>query len=329
MSLLGNILLREVPASLLEGLARGEFKVCGSIIQSVTSGQIIGHLQETSVLTSMLASGNPLGATVSGLTQVAAVVQNEQIKATLQFLETLQFANLAATGVSIGVSVAGTALLLHRISRIQSKVDDIARILDDISAKIEDLRQDKITDDFTRLNTLSNQVEEAWLPSSTADDWKVIARDAHFLAERFQRRAFEIRETPTPFVGEPFLQAYALASSLRVTARLGAGQDDMGLQAAIDSAQTLASYGANLNVAALALEQTKIRDGNLMLMQSELAQAVDRLNPIISVLRQRELAAAATVETLHELDVQQIRGRDWLSACRAEKQSPILFLAAS
>lgn len=329
MGLLGNILLREVPASLLEGVARGEFKVCGSIIQSVTSGQIIGHLQETSVLTSMLESGNPLGATVSGLAQGVTVVQNEQIKATLNLLETLQFANLAATGVSIGVSVAGTALLLHRISRIQSKVDDIARSLDDIASKIEDLRQDKITDDFTRLNTLSNQIEEAWLPSSAADDWKAIARDAHFLAERFQRRAFEIRETSTPFIGEPFLHAYALASSLRITARLGAGQDDMGLQAAVDSAETLASYGANLNVAAMALEQTEIRDGNLMLMQSELAQAVDRLNPIVSVIRQRELAAATTVETLQELDMQHIRGKDWLSACRAEKSSPVLYLPVS
>jgi hypothetical protein len=328
MSLLGNVLLREVPASLLEGVARGEFRVCGSVIQSVTSGHIIGHLQETSALTSMLASANPISVT-GVLAQGVSVVQNEQIKATLKFLETLQFANLAVTGLSIGVSVAGTALLLHRISRIQSKVNDIAQTLDEISTKIDDLRQDKVSDDFTRLSTLSNQVEEAWLPSSTSDDWKPIARDAHLLADQFMRRAFEIRETPTPYYGEPFLQAYALASSLRVTARLGAGQDDMGLQAAIDSAETLASFGANLNVAALALEQTTIRDGDLTLMQSDLAAAVDDINPVISVIRQRELAAAATVETLQELVVQQIRGKDWLSACRAETRNPILFLPAS
>ena len=144
------------------------------------------------MLASMLVNGNPLGASLEVLAQGVSVVQNEHIKATLKFLETLQFANLAATGVSIGVSVAGTALLLHRISRIQAKVDDIARSLNDIASKIEDLRQDKITDDFTRLNTLSNQVEEAWLPSSTPEDWKAIARDAHFLAEKFQRRAFDL-----------------------------------------------------------------------------------------------------------------------------------------
>ncbi len=328
MSLLGNTLLREVPSNLLEGVARGEFRVCGSVIQSATSGRIIGHLQETSALASILPS-----LSLTGLPNLAAqgvaIVQNEQIKTSLKFLETLQLANLAATGVSIGVSVAGTALLLDRISRIQTRVDAIARSLDDISSKIEDLRNESIADDFTRLNTLSNQVEEAWLPSSTSDDWKAIARDAHFLAEKFKRRAFELRETSTPLMGETFLQAYALASSLRVTARLGAGQDDMALQAAVGSAETLASFGANLNVATLALAQTKIKDGDLAQMQVDLAAAMDQLNPIVSMVRQRELAAAATVEILQELDVRQIRGKDWLLASRAETQNPVLFLPVS
>jgi hypothetical protein len=48
--------------------------------------------------------------------------------------------------------------------------------------------------------------------------------------------------------------------------------------------------------------------------------------PIVTSARERELAAAASAETLDELARQEISGRDWLEVSRSETNSPLLFL---
>jgi hypothetical protein len=40
----GAVLLREVPEHILAGVRLGDFKVYGSIIRSLRSGRIVGHL---------------------------------------------------------------------------------------------------------------------------------------------------------------------------------------------------------------------------------------------------------------------------------------------
>ena len=44
MTMLANVLVREVPAEHLTGVGRGDYQVFGSIIRSTTSGRIVGHL---------------------------------------------------------------------------------------------------------------------------------------------------------------------------------------------------------------------------------------------------------------------------------------------
>ncbi|MDH7974539.1 hypothetical protein QH494_20305 [Sphingomonas sp. AR_OL41] len=322
---LTNTLLRKIPGQLLVGVASGEYRVSGSIIQSVTSGRIVGHLQETSAFSSLLSSG-PMALPQMAL-EAVSVVQNEQIKAAVAVVQALQVANLALSGISIGVSIAGTALLARRIARVEQKVDTILPGLAAVARGIEGLRAERIADDFTRLRTLADQVEEAWLPSATHAEWTAIARDSHFLADSFERRARELNDARDRLANEPFIDAYALASGLRVTARLAAGQDDMARQAATARTYSLVALGEPIRLGRLVLAGAP--DDEIAATprwQERLDHRIQDFLPIVTSARERELAAAASAETLDELARQEISGRDWLEVSRSETNSPLLFL---
>ena len=125
--MLGGRVLREVPARFVEGVGTGEYKVFGSIIRSRLTNRIVGHLQETSGLSKMaslaMAPANPLGAAASAAELIGQCVlysQNRAILNAVKTIEQLQIASLAVGVVGIGVSIAGTALILERIKRVET-----------------------------------------------------------------------------------------------------------------------------------------------------------------------------------------------------------------
>ncbi len=324
--LLAQTVMRDIPSHFLAGVATGEYRVAGSVIQSVASGRIVGHLQETSALSSLLGNGLGLGPLEMAM-QTVEVVQNEQIKAAVAVVQSLQVANLALTGLSIGVSVAGTALLARRIARVEGKVDAILPELAKMMRGIETLRAERIEEDFTRLRTLTDQVQEAWLPSATQGDWIAIARESHVLADNFERRARNLGEGGDSLHGEPFVDAFAMASGLRVTARLAAGQDDMARQASVVRAEALYALGEPIQLGRLALASMGTGgEAGAPHWQERIDRRVEELRPVVGAAREREMSAAGSAETLEELARQGIAGRDWLEAARSEQSSPVLFL---
>lgn len=321
---LANVVLREVPAELLAGVASGQYRVAGSIIQSVSSGRVVGHLQETSAISALL-NFSPLSLPQMAMDTVS-VVQNEQIKAAISVVQSLQIANLAASDMGIGVSVAGAAILAKRIARVEEKVDAILPNLDAIVRRLEAMRVERIAEDFTRLRTLVDQVEEAWLPSATQREWIAIARDAHFLADSFERRARELSAASDVLNTEPLVEAFALASGLRVTARMASCQDDMAREAASSRALTLVQLGKAIQLAPLALAHAPMETAGTPEYLDLLEQKADGLRSTVARVREREIAAAATSETLHELARQGVSGREWLDTAKSEEHNPLMFL---
>ncbi|WP_067107871.1 hypothetical protein [Sphingopyxis granuli] len=321
---LAHVVLREVPAELLAGVASGQYRVAGSIIQSVSSGRVVGHLQETSAISSLL-NFSPLSLPQMAIDAVS-VVQNEQIKAAISIVQSLQIANLVASGMGIGVSVAGAAILAKRIARVEEKVDAILPNLAAIVRGLEAMRVERITEDFTRLRTLVGQVEEAWLPSASQREWIAIARDAHFLADSFERRARELGAASDVLNTEPLVEAFALASGLRVTARMASCQDDMAREAASSRALTLVQLGEAIQLAPLALAHAPMETAGTSTWLDLLGQKADDLRSTVARVREREIAAAGTAETLHELARQGVSGREWLDTAKSEGHNPLLFL---
>jgi hypothetical protein len=340
-TLLGDVLLRQVPAHLLAGVQAGDLQVYGSVIRSLTSGRIVGHLQETSGLAKLgataLASHASLPLTGAGLAvdlvgHGVSYVQNEQIKAAVSVVQNLQIANLALGAIGIGVSVAGFAILSAKISRVEANMDAMAGRLDEIARGVESLRRDRIADDFTRLRTAAEQMDEGWSLSDPAPQWRQVATEAHSLANIFERRARELTTDPADVAAaEPFLDALGLAAGLRVSARLASGDDAAGRAAASEGTKALVSVGEHISLGASALREMRPHAalGGSRDWDQALAGRVDTLRPLVERARQREAAAASTSLTLAELQRQDINGRAWLEAARSEEAEPVLCLLPS
>ncbi len=225
---IGEILLREVPETLLAGVQTGEFRIYGSIIRSVRTGRIAGHLQETSGLTSLASQlltspatlplqGVGLGVDLLG--HAATYVQNEQIKTAIGVLHNLQLGNAALGAAGIGVSVAGFAVLSAKIDRVETKLDSLSQRVDAIGRAVEHMLREKIADDFIRLRTATEQMDEGWHLSDAFQHWRHVANEAHALVNIFERRIYQMLDddrSDTQAV-EPMQEAMAMAIAMRVS----------------------------------------------------------------------------------------------------------------
>lgn len=133
-----------IPPDLQALIASGQAKLYGAIIKDLASGKILGHVQQTQGLVNKFFSvGSVLAGSGFSPLGVIGAVQNEQIKSSLKklgqdmaFLQNLQVANMALTGVGIGVSVAGFAIMNMRLNAIenhlgtlQEEVREIGRMM--------------------------------------------------------------------------------------------------------------------------------------------------------------------------------------------------------
>lgn len=335
-SLVG-MFVRGVPAHLAAGLNDGTLKLFGSIIRNASNGQIAGFLQETGVgQYAALAMGNPglaVGKAALDLgLKVTTVVQNEQIKRAVATLHNLQLGSLALGVAGIGVSVVGFAVMSAKIEGVRRQVDGLGERIDTLARSVELLRQEVIATDFDRLRTVVEQVDEGFVVTDPAAQWRDAAMAAHELANRFERRAKEVLgDKPVFDTVEPFAAAHALASAVRVSARLAAGDEAAARIAADGAAKTARDLTGNFGIADLA-SQTLLASG-VEAGTAGYARAIEAAHtaaaPVIATARAREAAALSTPLTLAELERRGIAGRGWLEAARAESEEPVLLLEAA
>lgn len=330
---LGDVLLREIPASLIAGVQAGELKVYGSIIRSLSTGQIVGHLQETSAFSRIAAhalGGMPGVGTLTDIGgHAVSYVQNEQIKAALSVVQGLQIANLALGAVGIGVSVAGFAIVARKIAGLEAKLDAYGEQVGRIAKGVDLLLAHRVADDLVHLRTLAAQMDEAWSLRHPDHQWQQVAREAQLLGARFQQRLERLREEDglEPISAEPLLDAFALACTTRVSARLALGDDAAARNAANDGAYSLADFSAAFALDEIVLQRIcalQVAPGTAA-WKNALDDEIEAARPILARVRNREASAAATGITLAELENRGIAGREWLEAARQETDAPLLL----
>jgi hypothetical protein len=333
--LLTDVLLRQIPEHLLSGVNSGQLEVYGSIIRSLADGRIVGHLQETSGLASLFMGPVTLPLQAGGLAvdvvgHATSFVQNEQIKAAVSVVRQLGMANVAVATAGIGVSVAGYALLAAKIGLLEAKVDAMTDALAAIARDVDALRRDRIADDFSRLRTISEQMDEGWSLSDGHSQWRQVASEAHMLANTFERRATGLLAAPMtdPLAAEPFILAVAMSGATRVSARLATGDDAAARRAADETARILAELVGQVSLSDAALR--RVRAEKIAPGSREWGDALSRVaaivQPTIGALRDKQVAASTTTLTLRELDAQEISGREWIEMARLEEDSPVLCL---
>ena len=341
MTPVSEVLLRQVPPELLEAVRIGTLKLYGSIIRDASSGQITGFLQETGAapkLAQALRGVGALDATPVGAAMrvadlgmgAASLVQNEQIKAQLRLVTNLQLGNLLLTGVGIGVSIAGFAIVAARIAEVGTKIDKLADTLEAIARNVDALRRDRIAEHLTALRTVAERYDEGWALADAGKHWRDTAVDAHALVNQFARLATEVldRNPADLAAADPFSEALALAISLRVNARLAAGDDTIAVTAATDGAHMLINIGDRLGVGEAAL--ARLAESGLAPSTLGWSEALDvearGIRLVTDAARARETATVATAMTIRSLVDRNAPGRQFLEEARDVAGDAIRFL---
>ena len=341
MTIAHEVLLRQVPPELADAVHAGAIKLFGSILRDPVTGRIAGFLQETGAapkLMKALGSASVLDATPVGAAMrvadlgmgAAGLVQGEQIKAQLRLVSQLQIGNLLLTGAGIGVSLAGFAIMAAKIDAVGRKVDGLVDRLDALARSVEALRHDRIGEHLAELKTVAERYEEGWLPGGSDRHWRDTATDAHRLANHFARLATEVSQRAPDDLpsADPFLEALALAITLRINARLAAGDDAIALAAAEAGAQSLIEQGDRRQLARAAISRTSndaATPGSPEWIDS-LTTSTDTLRRSVDAARAREAACVSAAFMLQDLATRGIPGRRLLEEARDETDDGVKLL---
>ncbi|QNE33570.1 hypothetical protein F1C10_15690 (plasmid) [Sphingomonas sp. NBWT7] len=352
--MLDDAILMGVPEALRSDFAAGTVYRVGALLFRHGQAGIVSHVQETAVAqqaASMMlkgaaphvgsvlgmATGGPPAMIVGAVTKVAqvgmqgiAIAQNEQIKAAVATLQSLQLASLAVSAVGIGVSVAGFAILSQKIGHVSDQVAALDARLDRMARSIDELRHEYVREDFDRLRTACEQMDEAWYLGDPEPQWRSVAQELHGIQNRFSRRIRRIvSETEEIGTVEPFIEAFALAGANRTACRLAAGDAGAAYLASESFAREFEEITAPIGAASLLT--ARLREEGISPGDSRYAVHAERVRSDVEVtaasLRERDAVVSSTPITLRRLEQSGISGRHWLERARHETSEPLMFLA--
>ena len=134
--------LMQVPAWLISAVESGTAVVDGAIVRELASGRVLAHLQPTSHFPQPLMELT-MGGGLSPLSVVSGLVGNvqllkvqqdmNQLKEMVHSVQMVASIGAAASVLNLGVSMAGFALVLNGLKRVESRLDSVASMLTDLS----------------------------------------------------------------------------------------------------------------------------------------------------------------------------------------------------
>lgn len=323
----------DVPAELAARYAAGLLVRDGALLRNSDTGRIVAHLQETTALAGRFAAAtNPAGMAMEagklglGAVQVA---QNEQIKAGIALMQQLQVANLALTGIGIGVSVVGFGLVLQQLQGIRRQLEGFGAALAGIRQAVDEVQATLDRRKLSELTAALRRIDGAWGRGDAQLEWAAAAADLLRLEQEFLDDIRALPEgTATMARRIGLVEAFVMAGNARTGALLAAGHEAAAEEAAAEFAGRLEEVTGALGAprilrAMLEAEQTPVDP------QARLT-AVERLRPEAErqalLLREREAAATTLPLTIAALQQAGIPGRQWLQDARERTDVPLLCL---
>lgn len=163
--------LVRLPKHLETAYKAGKIIITDGVARDISTKKIVAHLEQVAPLisntTSGLSSGNPY-ITVSGIViDAAKLVQGsitnqklDKVIAMVQNLQMLSYVNIAMTGMNIGVTAVGFAIVVSKLNQIDQKLTIIDHklegiIISDIKTIIREVRN-SIKDSITLVEKLSH-----------------------------------------------------------------------------------------------------------------------------------------------------------------------------
>jgi hypothetical protein len=158
-------LLYAIPHALQSMISSGQAQLIGAVIKDVSSGQILGHVQQTQGLTqALMQAGGAVAQTGFSPLGAISAIQNEQIKSSLtqlgegmSLLQNLQFASMALSGIGIGVSVAGFVMMNIRLNAIEAHIGTLRDEIGEVGKLIQRVEIRRLFSNIrSALNDLDN-----------------------------------------------------------------------------------------------------------------------------------------------------------------------------
>lgn len=164
-----------VAAEHIPGLLSGQVVRYGAILKDASTGQILGHVQETGVAQKILQTGlsfDPTGATgLIGVAQNVAIASKlNSMQQALGSLQVLQYASLFSSVVGVGVTAASTAMILKRLSAVDDALSRIEASFDSLPTKWRELAL------RSRLVDVSTSIERLHEASLRSDASRIVSQ---------------------------------------------------------------------------------------------------------------------------------------------------------
>lgn len=325
--------LFEIPAQLQSAVQSGLLRQVGALITDPSTGRIVAHLQQTGAardLGLMLIQNAPsvLSALSSPVSLLGTVVTFTQNRAILQGLETmrlLQMGGVALTGLDIGISLAGFAIMQARLKEVSRGLAEVKDQLNRMAGRIEDLFDDKVRGELSELEAACHQVDDAWMLGDPVPAWGATVDGLYRLEATFFDRAERTLAqdgVQALSAADRFMDAALLASATLVSVRMACRELDAARKVADRSAARLQHLTGGVGLRQV-LASAVNREGTLSLAGR--VDALERLQPDaadrVLRLRLREEAASSSGLALGRLAAAGVDGRAYLQRMRDEKDA--------
>jgi hypothetical protein len=319
----------EIPAPLFARYLAGDLIRNGTLLREAGTGRIVAHLQETAGVAGLAGSGLSPGSMIADGVQI---YQNEQIKAGIALIGRLQVANLALTGVGIGVTIAGFAIIAGKLDRIEARLGEIGVAIEQIARRVKDIQEHLIRSQLAALRAELRRIDEAWSRTDAEAQWRIAADHLLTLEQTFFDHARSLNgDTDEGGLREQMVDAFAIAGGGRISALLAAREEDVAGKAGHHFARSLSELTGAIGAPQLlrdmlACEQTPLGSAARL-------KAIERLRPEAEqramALREREEAAATAPLTIAALACAGLTGREWLARARGEIDAPLICLSVA
>ena len=321
-----------VPAQYQALLEAGQLVRRGALLINANGGGIVAHLQETSGFArsgmsalNALGGANPIGA-ASQLGNLAAsgivIRQNRQIKqgiteiqGMLDLMQGVGVANLATSLIGIGVTVAAAALMVQRIERLRTDLEELARTLTDFR---DEWRIDELEKLLQSASTELSRVEGVRRRVNGRAVLEAAERDLHHVFDEMARRGDKLlkrQEIPVDAL-RIVLEGLSLSGSARIKALFLMDEAEEAKACAQSQIKTLTRMTVDMPADRLA---------NHIIGTSSPAEAAATTSAQLALMRENIVGIAPLV---NELRRQDLRPSVYLSSAEQETDKPLMFLAS-
>lgn len=318
----------EIPLQFLGQYHAGEVARYGTVLKHVSSGKIVGHLQQTGLFDHVLGNAvSGVGQVVQSgtspinlLTGLGTVIQNEQIKGKLTSLtdmvsglQTLGLVSSIASIAGIGVTVASTAILMQRIKRVD---DSIGRMEGQIAGVAEHLKKTDIHKALRKVNDTMEKLAEAPFRRTEAGTRKVLDDVEENLRSGFN----ELVDGARVVINLEVLDEELLRTLIAGIATCAAAQSKTliwldELPVALNRAKTQSSKLSDL-----------ARAMPLDMMQTKLGGDAESAARLSTDLRELRAVAADRPSFCERLSQLEVSGPDYLAQAQERDDAPVVML---